>query len=59
MKEAQELFSDTLDIEETVIVVDARQEDSDGMTKLKQVLKKRREEMIVSLWFKFCHLRWT
>ena len=56
VKEAQKLFSDTLDIEETVIVVDARKEDSEGMTKLKQVLKKRREEIIVSLWFEFCHL---
>ena len=52
VKEAQRLFSDTLDIEETVIVVDARKEDSEGMTTLKQVLKKRRGEMIVSL-FKF------
>ena len=49
MKKAQKLFGDTLDIEETVIVVDAREEDSDGMTKLKQVLKKRREELIVSM----------
>ena len=49
LKEAQKLFSDTLDIEDTVIVVDARKENSEGMTKLKQVLKKRREEMIVSL----------
>ena len=48
MKQAQELFSDTLDIEETVVMVDARKEDSDGMTKLKDVLKTRREEMIVS-----------
>ena len=56
MKEAQKLFSDTLDIEETVVVVDARKEDSYGMPQLKQVLKKRREEMIVSLWFVFCHL---
>ena len=49
MKEAQELFGDKLEIEETVIVVDARKEESEGMTMLKQVLKKRREEMIVSL----------
>ena len=48
VKRAQELFSDTLDIEEMVIVVDARKEDRDGMTKLTKVLKKRREEMIVS-----------
>ena len=48
MSEAQKLFSDTLDIEETVVVVDARKGDSEGMTKLKEVLKKRREEMIVS-----------
>ena len=54
MKEAQKLFSDTLDIEETVIVVDARKED--GMAQLKAVLKKRREEMIVSFTFVFCHL---
>ena len=45
---AQELFGDTLDIEETVVVVDARKDDSDGMTELKNVLKTRREEMIVS-----------
>ena len=56
VKEAQRLFSDTLDIEDTVIVVDARKEDSEGMTTLKQVLKKRREEMIVSFSFVFCHL---
>ena len=48
MKQAQDKFSDKLDIEETVIVVDARKEDSEGMTKLKNVLKTRREEMIVS-----------
>ena len=49
MKEAQELFRDTLDIEDTVIVVDARKGDSECMAQLKAVLKKRREEMIVSL----------
>ena len=48
MKQAQELFGDKLNIEETVIVVDARKEDSEGVTKLKEVLKTRREEMIVS-----------
>ena len=48
VKQAQELFGDKLNIEETVIVVDARKENSEGMTKLKEVLKTRREEMIVS-----------
>ena len=38
----------SLEIEEEVILVDSRKEDCDGMIKLKGILKKRRDNMIVS-----------
>ena len=51
LKEAKKLFEDSLEVEEEVIIVDSRCKDGEGMIKLKGVLKKRRADMIVSVFF--------
>ena len=51
LKEAKKLFEDSLEIEGEVILVDSRKEDCDGMTRMKGILKERRDNMIVSFFF--------
>ena len=50
LKKARKLFDDSLEIEEEVILVDSRK-DCDGMTRLKVILKERRDNLIVSAFF--------
>ena len=52
LKEAKKLFEDSLEIEGEVILVDSRNKDCDGMIRLKGILKERRDNMIVSFFFK-------
>ena len=49
LRQAKTLFKDILAIEDELILVDARKENSEGFESLKNVLKKRREEIIVSI----------
>ena len=49
LRQARTLFKGVLDIEDELILVDARNEKSEGFEVLKNVLKKQREEIIVSI----------
>ena len=55
LRQARTLFKGVLDIEDELILVDARNE-SEGFETLKNVLKKQREEIIVSIVIQlYCH----
>lgn len=43
------MFAGALDIDGTVILVDSREGDSEGLTVLKDVMKKHRTEILVRL----------
>ena len=55
LQEARTLFKGILEIEDELILVDARNEKSEGFEVLKNVLKKLREEIIVSKFVNFLH----
>ena len=50
------LFDGILDIDSEVIVLDARDTESEGMKRLKAVLKRRKENIIVGFSKLICYM---